>query len=97
MQLLNKESIGTSPFFHQAIFKNVFDYNVMKRFNIESKDIPENSVIYNKPYSVLYRYRWQIIGIILFMVFQALLIGLLLVNQRNRKLAVKKRKKSSRV
>ena len=93
MQLLNKESIGTSPFFHQAIFKNVFDYNVMKRFNIESKDIPENSVIYNKPYSVLYRYRWQIIGIILFMVFQALLIGLLLVNQRNRKLAVKEKEK----
>lgn len=87
MQLLNKESIVPSPFFQQSIFINMFDYKVMKRFNIGIKDIPEHSVIYNKPSSLFDKYRWQIIGIISLMVFQMLIIASLLVNQRKRKRA----------
>lgn len=85
MQLLNRESIVPISFFQQSTFKNVFDYKVMKRFNIGIKDIPENSVIYNKPFSVYEKYRWQIIGIIIFMSAQMLLIALMLINQRKRK------------
>jgi len=87
LQLLNTESPVPIPFLHDATLRNEFNYTAMKRFNIGINDLPENSVIYKTPSSVLYKYRWQIIGIVLFMVFQTLLIGLLLVNQRNRKQA----------
>jgi len=87
MQLLNRESIVPISFFQQSTFKNVFDYKVMKRFNIGIKDIPENSVIYNKPFSVYENYRWQIIGIIIFMSALMLLIALMLINLKKRKQA----------
>ncbi|MFC1789130.1 PAS domain S-box protein, partial [Thermodesulfobacteriota bacterium] len=87
MQLLNKESVVPIQFSYQSTFKNVFDYKVMKRFDIGIKDIPENSIIYNKPFSVYEKYRWQIIGIIIFMFTQTLLIALILINQNKRKQA----------
>jgi len=84
LELLSK-NIVPAPFFQRSPFTNMFDYKVMKRFNIGIKDIPENSVIYNKPFSVFEKYRWQIIGIILFMVFQTLLIVILMINLKKRK------------
>ena len=52
LELLNKNIIP-DPFYQQVSSINIFDYKVMKRFNIGIKDVPENSIIYNKPFADL--------------------------------------------
>ena len=84
LELLSK-NIVPDPFYQQSSSTNMFDYKVMKRFNIGIKDIPENSIIYNKPFADFEKYRWQIIGIIIFVVAQTLLIVSMLISQKKRK------------
>ncbi len=47
-----------------------FDYNELISNNIELNDLPDNSIIINKPYSVYEKYRiliWFVIGLIVFL------------------------------
>lgn len=87
VKLFNKEDIKSVPIYQQAPLTNMFDYKVMKRFNIGLKDVPQGSVIYNKPFSVYEEYRWQIISIVILVIVQALLLGFLFINRAKRKQA----------
>ncbi len=47
-----------------------FDYNELTKNNIKLEDLPQNSIIINKPYSVYEKYRsliWSVIGLIVFL------------------------------
>lgn len=84
MKLLNNEERAKIPFINKVPRTYMFDYTAMKRFNIGIEDIPENSVVYNKPFSIYEEYRWYIFGVIIFMVAQTLLVISLLINQKKR-------------
>ena len=51
LQILNGKSADSIPVLMQSPTSNIFDYTVMKRFNIAMDALPENSVVINKPYS----------------------------------------------
>ncbi len=87
VKLLDKEERAKVPHTQKVHRTYMFDYTVMKRFNIGMNDIPENSILYNKPFSIYEKYRWHIIGVIIFMVAQAFLVVTLLINQKKRKRA----------
>lgn len=68
--------------------RDVFDYNVMKRFGIRMKDLPEDALILNRPFSLWDSYRWQMIGITALLVVETAMIALLLHISRGRRKAL---------
>jgi len=87
LKLINNKEKIKIPSIQKVDLLYMFDYKVMKRFNIGLKDVPQGSVIYNKPFSVYEEYRWQIISIIILVIVQALLMGFLFINRAKRKQA----------
>jgi signal transduction histidine kinase/ABC-type uncharacterized transport system substrate-binding protein len=65
----------------------MFDYGQMQRWGIEVSDLPEDSIVVNKPYSFYEENKVLIWAIIAFTLFQALIIFGLLVNRSRRKRA----------
>jgi PAS domain S-box-containing protein len=62
------------------------DYQVMRRFGIGLKDIPADSMVYNKPSSIFQKYRTQILGALtLIVVLSAMVVYLLLSLARRKK------------
>ena len=51
LQILNGRSADSIPVIMTSPTRNIFDYNVMKRFKIAMDALPENSMVLNKPYS----------------------------------------------
>ena len=54
--------------------KNYFDWNELQRWGISEKNLPPGSILINKKPSLWDSYKWQIIGIVLFLLFETLLI-----------------------
>jgi len=54
--------------------KNYFDWNEMKRWGIKETNLPPESIVVNKNPGVWDLYKWQIIGIIFFLISETLLI-----------------------
>lgn len=50
-RILNGKSADSIPVLMQSPTSNIFDYTVMKRFNIAMDALPDNSIVINKPYS----------------------------------------------
>ncbi len=59
--------------------KNYFDWTEMQLWKINEKNLPQGSIILNKQLGLWDGYKWQIISIILFLIFETLLIFLLLL------------------
>jgi ABC-type uncharacterized transport system substrate-binding protein len=68
----------------KAKFKPNFDYDVLKKFNIDADLLPENSKIINNPDTVYDMYNKEINRIIFFVVILVLIISILLINIRKR-------------
>ncbi|MBM3814922.1 MAG: PAS domain S-box protein [Acidimicrobiia bacterium] len=64
----------------------VFDYEQLQRWGIDEALVPQGSIVVNRPDSVYYRYKWQILGLLAFLLLQAFVItGLVLSSRRRRK------------
>ncbi len=94
LKLLNHEKTIKIPSIQKVDRLYMFDYKVMNRFNIGLKDVPQDSVIYNKPFFVFEKYRWQIISIVILVIVQALLMGFVFINREKRKQAEEDLRKS---
>lgn len=68
----------------KAKFKPNFDYDVLKKFNIDVDFLPKNSEIINNPDTVYDMYNKEINRIIFFVVILVLIISILLINIRKR-------------
>ncbi|MBN1416960.1 MAG: response regulator [Bacteroidales bacterium] len=64
-----------------------FDYRIMQKFDISEKLLPENSIIINKPHTVLVRYLRYIVLLFGIISFLLLIVLLLLMNIKRRKKA----------
>ena len=68
----------------------IFDFNEMKRFSIKPDELPEGAEIINLPRSLWHQYRLFIVLILVFIVFQAVVIIILVINISRRITAEKK-------
>jgi signal transduction histidine kinase len=89
LQVLNGRPVSEIPVRTQHTNSYIFDWTEMERFGIRVSQLPAESIVINKPFSVWEQYRWYIIGIIIILTAQALTISLLLSMSRQRSKALK--------
>jgi PAS domain S-box-containing protein len=63
---------------------DLFDHRVLERFGLDTGDLPQGSVVINRPVSLWDQYYWQILGTLLLLVVETLLIAALVVVVRQR-------------
>jgi len=85
IKLLHNEDTAVIPLIQQAPLTYMFDYQAMRQFGIGIDDIPGDSTVYNKPFSIYEKYKWPFFGIFIFIILQTLLISVLLINLKKRK------------
>ncbi|MEA1905910.1 MAG: ATP-binding protein [Euryarchaeota archaeon] len=86
-RILMGEAVRDIPVITEPQTQSLFDYNQMQRWGIKESDLPEGSIIVNKPYSFYEENKGPIWGIIAFMIVQTLIIVALVVNRSRRKRA----------
>lgn len=84
LRVLNGEDVNTIHIENKKSVKSIYDYNVLKKYNLVSRSLPENSIIVNKPFSVYETYKIPIyISISIFIVLIILIVYLMInVNKR---------------
>ena len=78
-RLLDCNLVDSIPAIQQAPLVYKFDYQALSRFNIDDSNIPQNSIIYNKPFSIYSDYKkliWSILCIILCLILFIMLLSL---------------------
>jgi two-component system, cell cycle sensor histidine kinase and response regulator CckA len=79
VNILGGTDVRTIPVLLESPNRFMFDYNVMKRFSIAEGDLPQGSIMINKPVSVLEAYRPQLFAILgTFIVLSGILVYMLL-------------------
>ena len=63
----------------------IYQWEELKKWNIDLKKLPPDSVIQNRPYNYFEIFKWKIMGGIFLLVVESLLIFFLLINFRKRK------------
>ncbi|MCD4845000.1 MAG: PAS domain S-box protein [Methanosarcinales archaeon] len=93
-RILVGEAVRDIPVITEPQTQPMFDYNQIQRWGIKESDLPEDSIIVNKPYSFYNENKGLICGIIAFIAIQTLIIVALVVNRSRRKAAEDKLKES---
>ncbi|MEA3281225.1 MAG: ATP-binding protein, partial [Euryarchaeota archaeon] len=86
-RILSGEAVRDIPVLMEPQTQPMFDYNQMQRWGIKESDLPEDSIIVNKPYPFYERNKRFIWSVIIVIIFQVLIIVVLLVNRSRRKIA----------
>jgi len=86
-RILMGEKVQDIPVLTEPQTQYMFDYGQMKRWSIKVSDLPEDSIVVNKPYSFYEENKVLIWALIAFLIFQTLIIIGLLVNMSRRKRA----------
>ena len=61
IRILEGESPGDIPVVKEGMNRYVFNYPQLKRFSLSLKDLPVDSIIVNRPFSVMQEYKQEII------------------------------------
>lgn len=88
-QILKGKPVSDIPVRKHHTNSYIFDWIEMERFGISISQLPVDSIVINKPFSVWELYRWEIIGIIIMLTAQALTISRLVSMSRQRSMALK--------
>jgi len=91
-EILNGRPIKDLVINEDVFFEYMYDWKELKRWDLlNSKVIPSGSIYINKEFDFISEYRWRILGIILFMIFQtSLLIYTYRIYKRQKKVARQK-------
>lgn len=65
----------------------MFDYRELNRFGIDPDEIPEGSIVLNRPFSIYDTYKKYITAVVLFIIFLSVAIVVLMFNFRKRIIA----------
>ena len=86
LQLLQGVKPEDIPLMTRSTNSFMFDYNQLKRWNIDLGDLPPNSIVINRPNTFLNRNKRLITGIAVFVIAQSLLIiWLVMINLKKRR------------
>jgi len=90
IRILNGESLDKVPPISLGPSIYMFDWRQMKRFGIDEKRIPDESILLFKTQGVWDKYRIYIICLFLFLFIETLLVFILIMSIRKRKIAESK-------
>jgi len=86
VKILGGTDVRSIPVMLDSPNRYMFDYSVMQRFNISERNLPQGSILINKPVSVLDEYRPQLFTILgAFIVLSGILVYLLLEIRRRKR------------
>ena len=88
--ILKGVSVKNIPVMLQSPNKYMFDYNQVKKYNIDENKIPYGTIFINKKDSLIEVYFKEIIAIIILFIIMIIFIIILLINIKKRKNAEKK-------
>jgi len=94
LKILNGTSPDDIPVMRKSPNAFVFDYKVLKRFGVSPADLPEGSILINKPFSVYAAYKHLILTIVGAFIILVGLIVVMVVNITSRRQAEKKLRES---
>ncbi len=77
MKILNGSSVESVEMVTESPNRYIFDYNIIKKYNIDEKLIPEGSLLINNKTDIFEQYREYIIITLLFIVFLVILLMVL--------------------
>lgn len=84
-RILAGTAISEIPVLKESPNVYTYDYKAMKKYGILKANLPEGSVIINKPFSFLETYRKEALALLGIFALLSLLIALLVINTRKRK------------
>lgn len=90
VRILNGEKINTIPIVKKITSTYTFDYNELVKFKINNSNIPQDSLIINKPFSFYEKYRSLVLTTISIISALLIFIIILIVNIRKRRISEKK-------
>jgi PAS domain S-box-containing protein len=70
-RILQGAPVNTLPVYKESINSYMFDYEQLTRFNIDTDDLPEGSIVINRPFSFYSQYKalvWTVSGVIAFLI-----------------------------
>lgn len=73
------------PFINYCSNKYIFDYNYLRKFNIETRDLPKDSIIVNKPFSFYENYKELVISSIIIFIMLLIIIVILAISIKRKK------------
>jgi len=85
LRLLRGESPASIPPVRKGLHQYMFDWRQLKRWGIPEQKLPEGSVVLHREIDVFQKYKWLVLGIVLFVALQSLLIGFLVVLNRKQR------------
>ena len=85
LRILEGEDPAAIPPLREGFLEYQFDWRQLRRWGIPEDRLPEGSVLLHREVSFFEKYFWLIMGVILFIVSQAVLIAYLLVLNRRQK------------
>jgi PAS domain S-box-containing protein len=87
IQILRGNSPASIPLAKESPNEWIFNYPQLKKIGISSSQLPENSVILNRPLSYYDQYKYRIWSVIFFIFLLVIVIFVLMQNIRKRKKA----------
>ena len=87
LRILNGEKVSDIPVTEDSSHRYVFNYDKLKQFNIDMKDLPKGSEIVNEPYKSYNMSKQQIIyviSMIIFIIIGAMIFVIININKRRR-------------
>ncbi len=74
LRVVHGEEPGNIPEVISEFRRNEFDFQQMKRWGIGLRQIPADSIVINRQYTLWELYKWRIVGLVGLIVIEALLI-----------------------
>ena len=87
LRILGGESADSIPVIYKGLNVPMFDYLQLKRWGIKLSNLPEGSIVINKPHSFYEEKKRIIWSVLAFITFQTVIIFSLLLNMSRRKRA----------
>lgn len=84
-RILDGEAVSDIPVVRQGPNRYMFDYDQLQRFGVVPEDLPEGSIILNRPESFYRQHRLLVMAVILVMAVLVSAVVVLAVNIRRRK------------
>jgi PAS domain S-box-containing protein len=94
VKILGGTDVRTIPVLMKSPNRYMFDYSVMQRFSIAESDLPPGSIVINKPFLILDRYRNELLLVLGILIILCAFIGYLLLQIRRRRQAEESRRES---
>ena len=88
LRIMRGEKPSDIPVSSQGTTIDLFDWRQFKRWGISEHRLPQGSIVIHRQETFFEKYKWRVIGIIVFIAVQSYLVGFLLVlNRKQRKLS----------